>query len=113
MVNAIYTETDFSRNRFRQRQQKEAKIRFEIGPESTTVTMPANAKGRELVAALRGKIEEKRKTELEIQEVDLSEISDPAMRTLFFTKLASEFPNATLNDVLRVKLQGSDFSSRI
>lgn len=111
VVNAIYTQTDFSRNRFRQRQQKEAKVRFEIGPESTTVTMPATAKGREIVATLRNKIEEKRKAVLEIQEVDLSGIPDPTLRTLFFTKLASEFPNSTLNDVLRVKLQGSNSSS--
>lgn len=111
VVNAIYTQTDFSRNRFRQRQQKEAKVRFEIGPESTTVTMPATAKGREIVASLRNKIEEKRKTVLEVQEVDLSGVPEPALRTLFFTKLASEFPDSTLNDVLRVKLQGSNSSS--
>jgi hypothetical protein len=73
--------------------------------------MPATAKGREIVATLRNKIEEKRKAVLEIQEVDLSGIPDPTLRTLFFTKLASEFPNSTLNDVLRVKLQGSNSSS--
>lgn len=106
-MNAIYTETDFSRNRFRQRQQKEAKVRFEIGPNSTTVTMPATLKGREIVAALRNKIEEKQKTELGIQEVDLSGINDASLRTEFFTTLASAFPDSTLNHVLRVKLQGS------
>lgn len=107
VVNGIYTDTDFSRNRFRQRQQKEAKVRFEIGPNSTTVTMPATFKGREIVAALRNKIEEKQKTELGVQEVELSGILDARLRTEFFTTLASEFPDSTLNDVLRVRLQGS------
>ena len=111
VVNAIYTQTDFSRNRFRQRQQKEAKVRFEIGPESTTVTMPATPKAREIVAALRNKIEEKQKGTIDVKEVDLSGMPDPGVRTMFFTKLASEFPNSTLNDVLRVKLQASNAPS--
>jgi hypothetical protein len=107
VVNTVYTQTDFSRNRFRQRQQREAVVRFEIGPNSTTVTMPATQKGREIVAALRNKIEEARKAEIPVQEVDLSEMPDPSIRTKFFTTLVSEYPNATLSDVLRVKLQAS------
>ena len=113
VVNGLYTQTDFSRNRFRQRQQKEARVQFEIGPESTTITMPATSKGREIVAALRNKIEEKKKTEFQTQEVDLSGVVDPVLRTQFFVTLASEFPDSTLNDVLRVKLQGSISSSAL
>jgi len=33
IVNTLYTQTDYSRNRFRQRQQKEAVVKFEIGAD--------------------------------------------------------------------------------
>ncbi|HWR17215.1 MAG TPA: hypothetical protein VN577_20470 [Terriglobales bacterium] len=108
VVNAAYTETDFSKNRLRQRQQKEAKVRFEIAVDSVTVTSPATSKGRDLVKAVINRLEERRKAVLNVEEVDLSGIRDSFLRTLFFTKLCSGLPNATLNDVVRVKLQSTN-----
>lgn len=107
VVDTIYTEVDFSRNRLRQRVQKEAKVRFEIGQTSTTVTMPATQKGKEMLTAIRNRLEEKRKKPIETQEIELLSVPEPEMRTKFYTSLASDFPDSILHDVLRLKMQSS------
>jgi hypothetical protein len=107
VVDTIYTEVDFGRNRLRQRVQREAKVRFEIGENSTTVTMPATQKGKDVLAAIRNRLEEKRKKQIETQEIELISVPEPEMRTKFFTSLASSFPYSTLHDVLRLKMQSS------
>jgi hypothetical protein len=105
VVNALYTETDYTKNRFRQRITRQAIVKLEVGPTSTVVTLPATAKGREIVAALKERIGSRRARELPVQEIDLSSVHDPSARSDFFTYLASEFPNSTLENVSTIKLQ--------
>jgi hypothetical protein len=105
VVNTLYTETDYTKNRFRQRITRQAIVKLEVGPTSTVVTLPATAKGREIVAALTERIGSRRSQELPVQEIDLSSVHDPSARSEFFTCLASEFPNSTLENVSTIKLQ--------
>lgn len=105
ILNTLYVETDYTKNRFRQRITRQATVKLEVGPTSTVVTLPATTKGRAIVAAITEKIEARRKQEVVVQEIDLSSVHDANARSAFFTALASEFPNSSLANVSMVKLQ--------
>lgn len=107
VVNTLYTKTDYSRNRFRQRQPKQAVVRFDIKSDKTVVVLPATTKGREIAAAFRDRLKSARQDEIVVREIDLSDITDPNKRSELFTNLSSNFPDATLSDVIRMKLQAS------
>lgn len=115
VVNTLYTKTDYSRNRFRQRQPKQATVRFDVRPNKTIVVIPATTKGREIATAFQERLKTTRQDEISVREIDLSTFPDPAIRTKFFIDLAANYPLATLSDVTRMKLQASssDVSSEI
>jgi hypothetical protein len=105
VVSTLYTKTDYSRNRFRQRQPKQAVVRFDVRTDKTVIILPATTKGREIASAFQDRLQTSRTDELVISEIDLSSMSDPAMRSASFTSLSSNYPRATLSDVTRMKLQ--------
>lgn len=107
VVNTLYTKTDYSRNRFRQRQPKQAVVRFDVRPDRTIVVLPATTKGREIATAFQEKLKTTRQDEISVREIDLSTFPDPAIRSKFFIDLAANYPVATLSDVTRMKLQSS------
>lgn len=107
VVNTLYIKTDYSRNRFRQRQSKQAVVRFDVRADKTVIVLPATTKGREIASAFQDRLQTSRADKLVIREIDLSSMTDPGMRTAFFTNLSSNYPHATLSDVTRMKLQAS------
>jgi hypothetical protein len=107
-VDLKYTETDFSKTRLRQRQTREARIEFKVEDGYTIVTLPASDKARAVADAIRVQLRSKQPTDLGIEEVDLSEISDPFTRSAFFTRLISRLPDMRLQNVTRVKVDRAD-----
>jgi hypothetical protein len=107
-VDLEYTEIDFSKTRLRQRQTKEAHIEFKIEDDHTIVTLPATEKARQAAQVLRERLFARKQTDIGLEEVDFSGITDPEPRTAFFTKLIGSLPDFTLNDVMRVSADRSD-----
>lgn len=107
-INVEYSEIDYSKNRLVQRRKKEADIEIIVSGESTTVRMPANAKGREIAAALKVKLEIARKISIDEQKIELDAYKDPAMRTLFFTRLISKLEGFKLENVPNVRVETFD-----
>jgi hypothetical protein len=102
-VDLKYTETDFSKTRLRQRQTREAHIEFKVEPGHTVVTLPATEKARQTATALRERLYAKKQTSIAVEEVDLSGVTDPALRTAFFTRLITRLPDFSLQNVTSVK----------
>lgn len=102
-VDLKYTETDFSKTRLRQRQEREAHIEFKIEQGHTVVTLPATEKARQTVAALKDRLYAKKQADIGVEEVDLSSVTDPRLRTAFFTRLITRLAGFSLQNVTRVK----------
>lgn len=107
-VDLEYTEIDFSKTRLRQRQTREAHIEFRIEDDHTIVTLPATEKARQAAQALRERLFARKQTDIGLEEVDFSGITDPESRTAFFTKLIGSLPDFTLSDVMRVNADRAD-----
>jgi hypothetical protein len=107
VLNTLYTKTDYSRNRFRQRQPKQAVVRFDVRSDKTILVLPATTKGREIATAFQNRLSAARQDEIKVREIDLSSVLDSNSRSAFFTNLSSNYPDATLSDVTRVKMQAS------
>ena len=102
-VDLKYTETDFSKTRLRQRQEREAHIEFKVEQGHTVVTLPATEKARQTVAALKDRLYAKKQADIGVEEVDLSSVTDPKLRTAFFTRLITRLAGFSLQNVTRVK----------
>ena len=107
VVKNLYDQTDYSKNRFRQRVQKEAQVKFEVHPNFTIVTYPATTKGWEMAGTLRETVTKSKETGLSVQQVDLSGVADPGMRTDFLIELATDLPEALLQTVTRIRMQST------
>ena len=102
-VDLKYTETDFSKTRLLQRQEREAHIEFKVEQGHTVVTLPATEKARQAVAALKDRLYAKKQADIGVEEVDLSSVTDPKLRTAFFTRLITRLAGFSLQNVTRVK----------
>jgi len=102
-VDLKYTETDFSKTRLRQRQEREAHIEFKVEQGHTVVTLPATERARQTVAALKDRLYAKKQADIGVEDVDLSSVTDPKLRTAFFTRLITRLAGFSLQNVTRVK----------
>jgi hypothetical protein len=105
-----YNEYDYSRTRLIQRQPKEATLEFVTEGDVTTVRMPANAKARSVLEDIRKSLEEIKKTAIEAQQIELSELTESEDRTMFFMGLIESIPDYTLQTVTNIKVT-SDHSN--
>jgi hypothetical protein len=102
-IDLEYVETDFAKTRLRQRQRREAHIEFRVEDGHTVVTLPATEKARQTAAALTDGLYAKKQADIAVEEIDLSSVTDPHLRTAFFTQLITCLPGFALQDVTRVK----------
>ena len=110
-VDLEYTDIDFSKTRLRQRQTREAHIEFMIEEGHTIVTLPATEKARKTAEKLREQLCARKQTDIGLEEINFSGITDPKLRTTFFIKLISGLAGLTLQDVTRVKADREDTSN--
>lgn len=107
-VNVEYEEVDFSKTRLRQRQRRKALIEFEVQNGETVISYPANDKVGLIVENFIERTTKEKKQTIDIDEVDLSWISDFDLRTKFFQELMRKVPGFTLQDVTHVHVDHGD-----
>lgn len=105
VVNVRYSEVDYSKTRLVQRTPKEAGIEFHVEGGKTVIRMPSNAKAKEIVENIKGRLDGKKKTEIPVDVIELTEFSTAAERTQFFTLLISSLAGFRLDNVTSVKVE--------
>lgn len=105
VVNVEYSEVDYSKTRLVQRTPKTAGIEFYVEGEKTVIRMPSNAKAKEIVEKIKGRLDGKKKTDIPVGLIELSEFATAAERTRFFTLLISTLEGFKLDNVTSVKVE--------
>lgn len=105
VVNVKYSEVDYSKTRLVQRTQKEAGIEFHVEGDKTVIRMPANAKAREIVSNLKDRLDGKKKTDIPVDLIEISEFATAVQKTQFFTSLISMLKGFKLDNVTSVKVE--------
>jgi hypothetical protein len=104
-VNVKYSDIDYGKTRLVQRTPKEAAIEFHVGEDKTVVRMPANTKAKEVLGKFRAKLEAKRKEEVPLERIEISDFNSSESRTEFFTTLISKLEGFKLDNVTSVKVE--------
>lgn len=104
-VNVRYSDVDYGKTRLVQRTPKEAGIEFHVEAGKTVVRMPANAKAKEVLSKLREKLEHKRKAEIPLERIEISDFNSSEARTEFFTRLITNLEGFRLDNVTSVKVE--------
>ncbi|WP_412473022.1 hypothetical protein [Burkholderia stabilis] len=104
VMNVIYSDFDYSKTRLLQRQDRDATIEFVKKGERMELRLPATEKARSIVDDLKLRIEAKKKQEIKLEEIELTELSSPESRTTFFTRLISSLPQFQLVNVSRLRV---------
>lgn len=105
VVNVKYSEIDYGKTRLVQRTPKEAGIEFHVDGDKTVIRMPSNAKAKEVVSKLKGKLDGKKKTDIPTDSIEIGEFKSAASRTEFFTSLISKLKGFKLDNVTSVKVE--------
>jgi hypothetical protein len=104
VMHVEYDEYDYSRTRLIQRQRREAAIEFIQRDGKTLVRLPATEKARAIADTLRSKIESRRKDVIHKEEIELTSLTSPELRTNFFLRLLSSLPGMKLAGVSRLRV---------
>jgi len=107
VVSVKYSEIDYSKNRLVQRKQKEAEVEIFLKDDQTIIRMPASDKGRDIVADIKNRLDGKKKTDIPITLIELSDIQSADKRTEFFTSLITRLPEYDVDNVTSVKVESS------
>ncbi|RRV27227.1 hypothetical protein EGJ23_09980 [Pseudomonas sp. o96-267] len=110
-INLEYSDLNFGKSRLMQRVVKEAKIEFDVSPSETVIRFPATAKGQQVVEKLKNRLEEKKKAELPVIQIELTGLSGHEAKTEFFTRLIRGLPGYKLSNVTNVKVESSQSNS--
>ena len=105
VVNVEYSEVDYSKTRLVQRTPKAAGIEFHVEGERTVIRMPSNAKAKEIVNNIKGRLDGKKKADIPVGLIELSEFATAGERTRFFTLLISTLDGFKLDNVTSVKVE--------
>lgn len=104
VMNVTYSDFDYSKTRLLQRQDRDAEIEFAQIDGRTEVRIPATDRARAIVEKLKERIEEKKKLQLQVEEIELTGLKTAEERTTFFTKLISTLPGFPLETVSRLRV---------
>lgn len=105
IVNVEYSEIDYSKTRLVQRTQKTAGIEFHVEGDKTLIRMPSNSKAKEITNSLKHRLDGKKKIEIPVNLIELSDFSTSNERTRFFTELISTLYGFKLDNVTNVKVE--------
>ena len=105
VVNVQYSDVNYSKTRLVQRTPKEAGIEFHIEDGKTIIRMPSNAKARQVVDNIKGRLDGKKKKDIPLALIELTAFKTAAERTEFFTRLISTLKGFKLDNVTSVKVE--------
>jgi hypothetical protein len=104
IIDAKYRETDFAKARMLQTTKREARIELSPKTKDTLIRFPANEKCNQIVNALISNIEKYTGQNIEVEKVELTNITTPAKRNKFFFSLMNGIEGMPTKDVLSVKM---------
>jgi hypothetical protein len=107
VMNVTYFDPDYSRTRLLQWQELHATIEFVKKADRTELRLPATDKARAIVDDIKARVEAKQKKPVQLEEIELTNLSAPEDRTTFFTKLISSLPHFPLENVSRLRVAHS------
>lgn len=107
-IDLHYIETDFSMVSLRQRQRREARIRFEIIGSTTVITLPATRKAFETVGTLQKSLSTAKAITPKVEQIVLAGLTTAGSRTKFFVELITGMKDFTLVDVVRVRVEQAE-----
>lgn len=111
VIDVSYSEVDYGKTRLIQRRQREAKIEISVSGDRTLIRYPATERAERIVSDLREGLRARTKTAIEIERIDLTQVSSPLQKTEFFTKLISGIEGFSVDNVTTVKVESEDRSS--
>lgn len=103
-VQASYVDTNFGKARMLQHTKREARIEFGATQNATHVRLPANEKCAKILSSIVKAIEESTGDTLEMEKVELRNITKPAKRNDFFFGLLNSVAGMPLQNILSVKM---------
>lgn len=107
VMNVTYSEFDYSKTKLLQRQERDAEIVFNTAGGRTEIRLPATDRARAVIDKIKERIEAKKKTAVQLDEIELTGLASAEERTIFFTKLISSLPNFPLETVSRLRVAHS------
>jgi|WetSurMetagenome_2_1015567.scaffolds.fasta_scaffold00114_8 hypothetical protein len=107
VVQINYSEIDYSKTRLVQRRSKSADIDFIIDGDSTIIRMPANPKAKDIANDLKRRLDNRKKTDIQAEMIELAEFKNAETRTQFFTSLITKLTGFRLHDVSSIKVESS------
>ncbi|RQP23071.1 hypothetical protein DZC73_18265 [Albitalea terrae] len=107
VMNVTYYDPDYSKTRLLQWQELHATIEFVKKEGRTELRLPATEKARSIVDNIKARVEAKKKTPIQLEEIELTNLTAPEDRTTFFTKLISSLPHFPLENVSRLRVAHS------
>ena len=109
-----YPDIDFGKATMLQETIMRDRIELSLNkPDITDLRFAANQKCKDLIEKIIKEIEEASSDKLEVDEIELSHISDGGKRNQFFFSLISEIPGLDLDDVSGVKISKSNDSMTV
>ncbi|MDO9332713.1 MAG: hypothetical protein Q7U27_28815 [Pseudomonas sp.] len=103
-VKVEYDEFNHGKTKLLQREKHEAKIDFIIENGKTVVRLPATDKAKRVVAAIKDCVEQRRKSVIKEERVELEGLTTPELRSKFFTRLISNLDGFKLRNVMNLKV---------
>lgn len=104
-----YRDVDYGKATMLQETIIRDRIEFSLNKSDVTdVRFAANKKCKEMIEKIIKEIEEASSDKLEVDEIELSHISDGGKRNRFFFTLISEIPGLELDDVSGVRISKSN-----
>lgn len=107
VMNVTYFDPDYSKTRLLQWQELNATIEFVKKDDRTELRLPATDKARAIVENIKIRVESKKKKPVQLEEIELTNLTAPEDRTTFFTKLISSLPHFPLENVSRLRVAHS------
>jgi len=114
LIDYEYVEIDFGKATMLQEQLRKDRVEFfPCSTNTTDVRFAANQKCKELVEKIIKEIERIESARLEVDEIELSHISDGKRRNEFFFSLINGIEGLRLDDVSGVKISRFEVTSDI
>jgi hypothetical protein len=106
-IGVEYSVLNYGKSRLMQRLVREANVEFEVASDSTVIRFPATAKGQQIVEKIKNRIEEKKKKELSVVKIELTELFGHEAKTEFFTRLIRGLSGYRLSNVTNIRVESS------
>jgi hypothetical protein len=107
VMDVDYNEIDYGKTRLIQRRNKKAAIEFIVEGEATIVRFPANDKARAIMNEVKNRIEQKKRQDIQSEEITLEGLNTAELRTRFFIELITKLKGYRLENVTSIRVDSA------